>query len=133
MKEQGTVIEVKVDSVVIESAPKEVCTKCCSCGASRPRQITISGEKAKGLKVGDTVEIDIASGMMMRLYTLFYGIPLAVFVVSILAIYAVCRVPIASFLGAVICTVITYVCVGYHIRKNPRFYPNICLKRSQEQ
>jgi len=71
--------------------------------------------------------------MMMRVYTLFYGIPLAVFLASILAIYAACRVPITSFLGAVACTVITYVCVGYYIRKNPRFYPNICPKTPQDQ
>jgi positive regulator of sigma E activity len=129
MKENGKVIEVTGGSAVIEVAPREVCTKCCSCRASELRRITISGEKAKGLKEGDLVEIDIEAAMMLRIYILLYGIPLAAFLGSLLAVYAVFRSPIISFLGGMAGTVIVYMAAGYYIRKKRMFSPNVCLRK----
>lgn len=129
MKEEGIVIKIENGDVVIETKPKEVCTKCCSCGAGRPQRVTISGEKAKGLKEGDRVEVEVETGSMMKVYLLLYGLPLAIFVGTVLVLYAVSNSPLISFFGGAAGTVITYFFVGYFVRKNQDFIPDICVRK----
>jgi positive regulator of sigma E activity len=132
MKEEGIVIKIGKDTATIEIPPRKECTKCCSCGASGPRRTVVSGDKAKGLRVGDRVEIDIETGSMMRVYILLYALPLAAFVMAALILHAVFRSPAASFAGAIISTIITYMLVGFYIRRNPGFSPDVCVKRIAE-
>ena len=44
MREEGIVIKIEGAAAIVEISPKKACTKCCSCGASKPRQIVITGE-----------------------------------------------------------------------------------------
>lgn len=129
MKEEGIVIKIGKDTATIEIPPRKECTGCCSCRASGPRSITISGEKAKLLKPGDHVEIDIDTSSMMQVYVLLYGFPLAAFLGGVLILYAVLRSPIISFLGAIAATVVAYALAGLYIRRNLRFSPEVCVKR----
>jgi len=130
MKERGKVVEARSGTIVIEVKPHEECHKCGICGAGRPRRVSVSGEKAHGFSVGDTVEIAMESSMMLKLYTLLYGIPLAVFTGTILALYALSGAPVASFAGALAATIITYAGAGLYIRKNPGLSPRVTKKQA---
>ncbi len=128
MKEEGKVIKISKGIATIEITPRKECTKCCSCNAARFRHITISGEKAKALSMGDHVEIEISTASMMKIYILLYGVPLLAFVVGVFSLYAFFKSPIISFIGAFISTLLAYLMVGFYIRRNFNFSPDICVK-----
>jgi positive regulator of sigma E activity len=130
MKEEGTVVRVDKNSASIEIKPHEECTKCCSCGAHRPRQVTVSGEKAKKLKAGDRVMVEIDSSAMMRLYLVLYAVPLGVFVIAALLLFSLSGSPLLSFSGAIVCTAGSYFAAGRLIRTDPAFSPEVTVIRS---
>ena len=130
MKEEGTVIKVENGASTVEIKPQKECARCCSCQASKIRYITVSGEKARSLKKGDRVEVSIDTSSMMRIYFLFYGIPLVVFVGGAIILHAISGSPILSFTGAILLTVLAYILVGFYIRKNSSFSPEVCPKRN---
>ena len=129
MKEEGIVIKIEKDTAVIEIPPRKECSKCCSCGASRPRRITVSDGKAEDLKAGDRVGIDIDTSSMMHVYILLYGFPLAAFVGGVFLLHTVFGSPIVSFMGGIAVTGGAYMLVGVYIRRNFRFSPDICVKK----
>ncbi len=129
MKEQGTVIEIKGNEAIVEIAPHDKCTKCCSCGAGKPRRFTVSGENAKGLAVGDRVEVDVATSSMMRVYLLLYGLPLVVFVAAVLLLYAIIGSPLISFTGALTATVAVYFALGFYARKSRGLSPKVTVTK----
>lgn len=128
MKEEGRVIKKNKDSAIIEIMPHEECTKCHSCGVSRARQITASGDQAEGLEEGDHVIVEMDSSVMMKLYLLLYGAPLATFVAVVLVLYALLGSPLASFIGALLATVGTYIASGFFIKRTPGLSPVITAK-----
>jgi positive regulator of sigma E activity len=127
MKEEGTVVSINGNSVLIEISPHEECTKCCSCGANKPRQVTVSGEKAKELKVGDRVRVEIDPSIMMKLYMVLYAVPLGVFVAVVLLLFYFSGAPLLSFSGAIVCTAGSYFVAGRLIGANPAFAPEITV------
>ncbi|MFC1480028.1 SoxR reducing system RseC family protein [Candidatus Omnitrophota bacterium] len=118
-KEEGKVIKLENASAIIEVVPHEACTKCCSCRASALRHLTVSGENAQGLAVGDRVELDIDPSVMTRVYIFLYAIPLAAFVATVFALYAFLRSPVLSAFGGLLATVVTYLFVGRYAGKTP--------------
>ncbi|MEA3489626.1 MAG: SoxR reducing system RseC family protein [Candidatus Omnitrophota bacterium] len=128
MKEKGKVIRTDSGTAVIETIPEEVCTKCCSCAASRPRRVTVRGRNAEGLRVGDRVHIEVEAATMLRLYFLLYGLPLSFFVGTAFLLHAVFHSPVLSFFSGLAATVLVYLGVGIYLRRNRRFSPDICVK-----
>ncbi|MFH1877497.1 MAG: SoxR reducing system RseC family protein [Candidatus Omnitrophota bacterium] len=126
MKEEGIVIKLDKKSGIIEISPREACTKCCSCGASKPRRVVIPCDKLKGIKEGDTVEIEIKTASMMKVYLILYAMPLAFFAASIFISYAATRSPLVSFFIAIAATGVSYALAAMIIRKTPELSPNIC-------
>jgi positive regulator of sigma E activity len=125
MKEEGKVIRADKDLAVIEITPSEKCTKCCSCGASKARQVTVTGENATGLAAGQRVKIDIESSVMMRLYLMIYAVPLAVFVATVIILHLFTESPIISFTVALAATILVYMGMGYFLKRDPRFSPTV--------
>ncbi|MGD2278570.1 MAG: SoxR reducing system RseC family protein [Candidatus Omnitrophota bacterium] len=125
MKEEGTVVEVGETSAVIEIKAHEECHKCGLCRVARARRITVSGEDAKGLIVGERVEIELESSVMLKLYFLIYGMPLAAFAGTALLLHAATESPVLSFTGAILATVIAYIAAGTYTKKSPDFTPKI--------
>ncbi len=130
MKEKGRIVEAEDNTATVEIVPSLECTKCSSCGAGKPRRITLNGARAKGLKVGDRVEIDIDTSSMMKVYLLLYGAPLAAFAVGIFLIYGIWRSPVASLIGAMIATAIVYMAVGIYIKYNTSLWSEVTVKKT---
>ena len=128
MKSQGTVIKIEKAMAIIEMLPEEVCTKCCSCGASKKRYSAITGDKAKDLKIGDSVEIEVDASIMMKAYLMLYGLPLVTFTASVLIVHGITRQPGASFLAAIVNTAIVYLLVGKYLKDKSKYVPNVCVK-----
>jgi len=131
VKEQGKVIKTENGKVTIEISPKEACTKCCSCTASKMRHIVISEEKDKNLSIGDIIEYEIPSSQMLKIYLLLYGIPLVVFVGAILAVYAFYAHPLISFFAGLAATILSYIIIGLFIRKASWYLGSVCAKKPQ--
>jgi len=129
MKERGVVREIKGKEAIIEVMPGEECTKCCSCGSSRPRRITVAPEEINGAVTGDEVEVEIMTGSMMKVYFLVYGLPLMVFVVSILAAHKLSGSPAVSFLSAIVATTGAYLLVGKAFKARPGLTPLIRVRK----
>ena len=132
MKEKGKVIRIGEGVAVVETMPVEACTKCCSCGAGKPRKVTLSGEKAAGLRVGDAVEIEIADSSMMRVYLLMYALPLIIFVASVFLMYLFTASPLASFLMGLTATALTYFVIGRLINKGIPLLPDTCVRKDAQ-
>ena len=128
MKEEGRVVSVKDGLAVIETDPREACTKCCSCRAAKPQRITVKGDKAEGLRAGDKVEINVGTSSMMKVYMLLYALPAAVFLAAILSLYFVTASPVISFAGALAATVASYVFSGRYIAEHVNISPDVCVK-----
>ncbi len=79
MKEIGTVISVKGNSVVVEVQKKAVCRSCGRCGGhisfSRD-SIIIEAVKTGNPGPGDLVELEIPDSDYLRLSLLVYALPL---------------------------------------------------------
>ncbi len=131
MKEEGIVVQVGEGFAVVEVGPREECHKCASCAAARPRRLTVSGEDAEGLAVGDPVEVEIACSSMMRVYLLLYAVPLAAFVGAVFVLHAITRSPVISFIGALAATVIAYMCVGLCMRRKGGVSPEVHVIKSK--
>jgi len=129
MKEKGKVISVDGQAAVIETLPAEACSKCCSCGAGKPRRLTVTGEKAAGLSEGELVEIEISDSSMMRVYLMMYALPLAVFVLGVFLIYYFTGSPLVSFIAALAATAGTYTAIGYLIKKGVPLVPDTCVRK----
>lgn len=126
MKETGKVIKITHDEVTIEVIPPKVCTKCSACHAAQAQNITLSGEKARGLKLGESVSVEIDTSPILKVYTLFYGVPLLVFMTTILLLYLLFKSPLMSLAGSVLTVAVTYVLVGRYAKNRQELYPKIC-------
>jgi len=129
MKEEGIVKERRQGDVVIEILPKKECTKCCSCSASKAQTMTVSGEKATGLQVGDHVEIEIDPSVMMKAYVMLYALPLIAFIAAVCIVYFVSGSPPASLIAALAATAGTYFLTGRHMKGRKNFEPRIVAKK----
>jgi positive regulator of sigma E activity len=125
MKEEGIIVELKEDLVIVEIKPHEECHKCGSCGAARPRRITVFGEQVQGLSVGDKVQIEMDSSTMLKIYSLLYGIPLVVFTGTVLFLYFIIQSPLMSFTGAIILTALSYIITGLYTRRSNSLTPRM--------
>ena len=128
MKETGTVVEIDGNRVVLEIVPQEACSKCCACGASKVRKVTIEKKDVSALNIGDVVDYTIDTAVMMKAYMLLYGVPLTVFVSVVILCHIALENPLLSFLAAIGLTCVTYLFIGRYMKKKETFYPNICKK-----
>ena len=133
MKEKGTVIKIENGIATILIHPEEVCTKCCSCNASKKRYSTISGEQARGLKEGESVEIEVDPSVMMKAYVFLYAVPLIVFVSSALILYQLTHIPGVSFIAALINTSAAYLLIGKYLRSGDSYVPSICGREQTKE
>ena len=132
MKCRGTVVKIEEDEAIIEFESEEACSKCCSCDMTkRGRSIRVDADKARGLSSGDPVEVEIASTSMMQIYILLYGVPLAVFVGIMLAVYGISRSPVLSFAGAFTATLLTYCLIAVYMKKAKGALPDITVTKIQ--
>ena len=125
MKEHGTIIKIKKDTVIVEIRPHEKCTKCCSCGAGRKRTVTVATDNVTHFNVGDNVEIEVDSSKMLKVYIYLYGIPLVVFVGIILAVHFVTESPIISFLVSLVGTGISLFVISAFLKGKKEYSPKV--------
>ncbi|MBD3426968.1 MAG: hypothetical protein GF409_07055 [Candidatus Omnitrophica bacterium] len=125
MKEKGTVIKKEKDQAVIEIQSDEACSKCCSCGGAHPRRLTVSGQEAEKLATGQKVMVEMEEAMMLKIYAMVYGLPLAVFVVTVIIIHYLTSSPGISFSLALAATVLAYLLAGALIRREKGFSPTV--------
>ena len=128
MKEQGKVAKVNKGETIIEMEKHDECHKCGMCALARSGKITVSGDRTRELAVGDDVEVEMEPARMLMLCFLLYGVPLIVFAGAALLLYAVTQSPLTSFFGALAFTVLTYIAVGFYMRKKSFFSPHIIKK-----
>jgi len=131
MKETGKVTKIENGQATVEIEGKEACSKCNVCKEAKTKTTIISGEKARQVKIGDHVEINIDSSVLLRVYALLYLIPLVIFVGSTLISYFIFNSPIKSFFIGCVCTGLGYMIVGRHIKKKEYFLPNVVIKRKK--
>lgn len=133
MKEKGKVVSIEEGDAVVALDSREACSKCCACDPTkRGSNITVRSPQAEGLSVGDTVEVEITCTSMMKIYTILYGVPLLVFVGIMLVIYGLSKSPVASFAGAIISTILTYLLIGYYIKRTSGIMPDINVSKTLE-
>lgn len=126
---KGKVIKKGSDYVIVEVAPEEACTKCCSCKAATPQSLRLEGQKARDLFPGDSVEVEIEDkSSMLKVYFLLYGAPLAGFVLGIGGVYALTGSPLIAFLAGMFMTAIVYFIVGRLIKRCPSIVPELDVK-----
>ena len=85
MKETGRVIEINGNMAKVEVAQKEVCGKCPSesfCRTATGGSRQIEAINRAGAKPGDTVEIEIRSGIIFAGAFLVYIVPVAALLVT---------------------------------------------------
>ncbi|MFH1846567.1 MAG: SoxR reducing system RseC family protein [Candidatus Omnitrophota bacterium] len=116
MKEKGVIVKQDEKNTTIEIRPAEACSKCCSCGAGNIRKIVVKNEQIQELTVGNSVEVEIDDKIMQKIYILLYGVPLAIFVLTIVFCHWIVGSPIISFLCAFITTILCYIAVGRYLR-----------------
>lgn len=130
MKEKGTVIKVEGLSAEIKIDPKEACSKCCACSGGKNRRLIYTGEKAKDLKAGDIVDVEVETGSMTKVYSLLYGLPLVSFIVCVIAAYIITASPLFSVACGMLAVIISYVLAGVCIRRIPALAPRVDVKTS---
>ncbi|MDD5634532.1 MAG: SoxR reducing system RseC family protein [Candidatus Omnitrophica bacterium] len=129
MREEGKIVDITGKNVVVEVSPKDTCTKCCSCNAAYKRKLVLANDKAKSLKIGDQVEVEVDTASIMKIYLLLYAVPLLLFIITVFMVYFMTMKPVVSVAAGVFAIVISYVAVGTIIKNNKKFYPAICDKR----
>ncbi|MBL7072913.1 MAG: SoxR reducing system RseC family protein [Candidatus Omnitrophica bacterium] len=129
MKEVGKIIEVTDKFVVVETDVHEKCSKCCSCQASRGRQVSIRKKRDEFFSIGDKVEIVVETKSMMRVYLLLYAVPLVIFISGVLAAHVITRSPIMSFAAGIAVLILCYAVLSIHIKNRHGFSDEISVKK----
>lgn len=131
MKEKAIVVKVKDKEVVVRTIPDEKCSGCCSCGAAEGRSFTVPISKTTSLCEGDTLEIEVAPGGLMRVYLIIYAIPLFVFVAVLIASYGATTSPLWSFMLASTALGAAYFIIGFLARKCQGILPAACVRKRE--
>lgn len=125
MEEKARITRIEGDRVFLRSLPHEECSYCGKCHAAQDRQVVIVAEDPARFKEGEVVTLCMGSGKVLILYGLLYGVPLFVFLVSVLSLYAFFFSEVISFIGAAFLTAGTYVFSGRVLRKKCSMNPTI--------
>ncbi|MBD3379037.1 MAG: hypothetical protein GF408_01075 [Candidatus Omnitrophica bacterium] len=126
MKETGYIVEIKDNELIIEIRPHEACSKCCSCGAGKKRQMTVSSSGISDPAIGDKVGVEIDDSVMLRVYGLVYGIPLVIFTMGIVLSYLfLTRSPGVSFLVGLILMGASFFLTTRVFKNNPKYSPRV--------
>ncbi len=86
----GTVIQVEGDNAVVKLAPQEECKKCgaailCKPNASADRTMKVKSKLAT--RIGNEVVISEPDNLLLKIYSMQYGVPFLGFVLGIFALY----------------------------------------------
>jgi positive regulator of sigma E activity len=129
VKEKAVVIEVREKETLVRTVPDEKCSGCCSCGASRSRSFIVGNGGACKFSEGDILEIEVQAGSMLRVYTLFYALPLAVFIAVLFLVYGLLQEPVLSFVSACSVLLAVYFFVGIIVKRKPSMLPSAQVKK----
>jgi len=129
MKEVGKIIEVTDKVVVVETDVHEKCSKCCSCQASRGRQVSIRNKGDEKFSVGDKVEIVVETKSILRVYLLLYAVPLVIFLGGVLAVHFITHSPIVSFAAGIALLGLCYAVLSIYIKNRHGFFAEISVKK----
>lgn len=104
MEEIGKVVEVKGDSVKVELTPKSGCPHCpvrmlCHPGADKMYTEAVSAE---GVKVGDTVKIDMDPKNAIIAAFLIFILPIVAFILGFAITQLFTKKQSAAFVGGVL-------------------------------
>ena len=132
MKEKAVVISTKEREALVRTVPNEKCSGCCSCGASKSRSFTVSLGEMSPPKEGDMLEIEVDPASMIKVYLILYAIPLLVFVLALVGVYAVTASPLLSFALASAVLGAVYLAIGYIVRRSPTLLPAVCVKKTND-
>jgi sigma-E factor negative regulatory protein RseC len=84
---QARVVSIEAHSVKVSVAEQSACGGCRSksaCGVGTTREVPVDTPLLARLHVGDQVEIQMPTGLTLRLVTLIYAPPIAGFMLGIL-------------------------------------------------
>ncbi len=132
MKETARVIKVSGEEVLVRVEPPEQCSKCCSCGAARPRKFALSLKDAGDVSEGDILEIMVEPYSMMKVYALLYAMPLAAFITALFLVYSVTASPLKSFTAACVSLAGAYLGAAFCVRTFPSLVPASCVRKRTE-
>lgn len=134
MRELAIVKELKGDVVLLEKARTEACSTCgsrSSCSiSSSDKKITIRALH-NGVEVnpGDTVEIEMSDMSATKVSMIVYGIPLAVFLVTLIVMNMVLKSEGLALVVAFASIAVVYALIALYDRKNrEKLMPKIVRK-----
>lgn len=125
MKEQGYIIKIENTTATVEVRPHEACSKCCSCGAGKKRQVIVTSPNVQDMTIGQEVEVEVDDKVMLKVWLLLYGLPLVAFLAGLLVTNVFTKEPIIAFLAGLACTILTFLAVGRFLRNKPSYSPSI--------
>ena len=82
MIEEGEVIKVEGEKVIISLPASQHCKKCGICVSATDGRRMLEISKDKKVKVGDKVEVSIPEGIVSRISFLLFILPLLVFILG---------------------------------------------------
>jgi positive regulator of sigma E activity len=132
LKEKAVVISAREREALVRTIPNEKCSGCCSCGAAKSRSFTVPLGEMDPPKEGEILEIEVNPASMMGVYLIIYAIPLLVFVIALIGVYAVTASPLLSFILASAFLGAVYLAIGYLVRRSPALLPAVCVKKPDD-
>jgi positive regulator of sigma E activity len=133
MKDHGSIISIDEEKIILKLNSREECHKCGACQGTTKQQFTIPFKpEYKGLKTGDSVEVQIDDRVVLKICVLLYGLPLVAFITGIIPVYSITKDPLISFSAALLLTLITYLFVGKYTGSGIVFTPVINNSKSEK-
>lgn len=135
MKELALVKEIRKDYVLLSKNRTEACGSCalkdsCSTTGTATMEIEIKALKNDvNIAPGDYVEIEVPNFSVSRLAFLLYGIPLAVFIVSLLIMIALSFSELLSVLTAFAFMALFYTGLALYDRRNRKKLMPIIIRK----
>ena len=138
MKELAFVIDANEDTAVVEVARSSACSGCGKCMIGRENQ-TVQAEikNTRGVKTGDTVEVEMEFSSILSASFIAYGIPFIGFIIgAVLGYYVLSKIvmfsaDILGLISGLVFIVLTYIGIKL-LDKKGLFKENFTMEMAKE-
>lgn len=90
MNEYGEIIDIKDSNAVIKVKRGSACGDCCACAkGTNPEEMILTVSNPLNGEVGDQVELELASGQVLKASAIAYVIPLFALILGVVAGYII--------------------------------------------